>query len=90
MLVKLIDLGFNRPQVVRTAFLHAYEEFEFHNVEAGSYDIRYQDLDSGVISKSQPFSLSQSAETHSTTFRLTLYTVAGWNTNAEVIGPDEF
>ncbi len=101
MLVKLFDHRFKRPAAVRMIFLRAHEEFTFENVEASGHDIRYQDLDSGVISKSQTFNLEESQEDiqlpdrvrhviHNTKYRLTLYKVLNGNTNVEVIGPDDF
>ena len=71
------------------------------NVEAGDYDIRYQNLDSGVISKSQPFKLEENQEDiqlpdrvrhriQSTDFQLTLYEVVNGNTHSQIIGPEEF
>jgi hypothetical protein len=57
MLVKLFDRRFERPTAVKVFFLRAHQQFQMQNLGVGEYDIRYQDLDSGVISQSQPFTL---------------------------------
>jgi hypothetical protein len=101
MLVKLFDRSTDSPVAVRIFFLRANDQFTLKGVKPGAYDIRYQDLDHGVISKSEPFSLTEHEEvvpeangtsriTHYSKFRLTLYTVENGNTRFTVIGPEEF
>ena len=102
MLVKLFDRRFDRPVAVRIFFLRAREQFTLDGVMPGDYDIRYQDLDSGAISKSHPFLLEEREEDiresdgrlghgiRSTTYNLTLYEVMDGNTTSRIIGPDEF
>jgi len=94
MLVKLFHRTSGHAIAVRVFFLRAHEQFTLANVAAGAYDIRYQDLDSGVISKSQPFNLEQIEQSdgsvqYSVT-SLTLFVVSNGNTRSEIIGPDEF
>jgi len=101
MLVKLFVRQLERPAATRVFFLRAHEQFTLNNVAAGEYDIRYQDLDSCTIWKSEPFSLEEHQETirlpdrvnrrlHSTAYSLTLYEVPNGNTQPEIIGPDDF
>jgi len=94
MLVKLFDRRFERPVAVRVFFLRAYEQFKLEDIRTGAYDIRYQNLDSGIISKSQPFNLDEIQEPDGTrqytVMTLTLYVVVNGNTRSETIGPDEF
>jgi len=94
MLVKLFDRRFERPVAVRVFFLPAYEQFKLEDITAGAYEIRYQNLDSGIISKSQPFNLEEIQEPDGTrkytVMTLTLYVVVNGNTRSETIGPEEF
>jgi hypothetical protein len=102
MLVKLCKSHSRPCSAIRVFFLRAYERFKLENVEPGDYDIRYKDLDSDVISKSEQFALKERQEdiqepdggvlhrTHSTEYDLTLYKVVDGNTHSEIIGPDEF
>jgi hypothetical protein len=93
MLVKLFDRQYKRPVVVRIFFLRAGEQFALEGVAAGNYDIRYQNLDSGVIWRSEPFALKEAEDEHqirATGASLTLYEVPNGNTHPEIIGPEEF
>jgi len=71
------------------------------SIAPGPYDLRYQDLDSGVISRSDPFDLEEEQwdvhqtdgilhRTRATDMSLTLYTVIGGNKRFEIIGPEDF
>jgi curved DNA-binding protein CbpA len=104
--VKLFDRQLKRQVAVRTFFLKAGERFTTKGLRPGDYDICYQDLDSGVISRSPrapgSFSLKSTEEEmtdpdgtvhpaiHLKNFSLTLYKVLNGNTDSEVIRPDEF
>jgi hypothetical protein len=94
MLVKLFDRRPQRPVAVRVFFLRAHEKFTLANVAAGPYDIRYQDLDSGIRLRSQPFNLEEiqqpDGSVQYSVTSLTLFVVSNGNTRSEVIGPDEF
>jgi len=94
VLVKLFDRSSDRAVAVRVFFLRAQEQFTLANVAAGAYDIRYQNLDSGMISKSQPFNLEEVQQSDGTwqytVMTLTLYVVSNGNTRFEGIGPDDF
>jgi hypothetical protein len=59
VLLKLVDIGGESRRTVRTIFLRAGDKFTIESVRAGTYDIRYRDLDSGRLSKSQPFTLHE-------------------------------
>ena len=62
MLVKLFDRAFRPPRASRVFFLRAHEQFSIERVSPGDYDIRFKNLDSGVIRKSEPFTLTESVE----------------------------
>jgi hypothetical protein len=85
MLVELFDFGVAPPKDVRAVFLRAREQFALRNVRPGAYDIRYQNLDSGIRWKSQPHGITEDKD-----YSLTLYTVPSGNDEAVTIGPNEF
>jgi hypothetical protein len=92
-LVKLFDRELAKPSQARVFFLRAHEEFKLSEIRPGTYDIRYQDLDSGVISRSEPFTLQEiqlSDRTQYSEVRLTLYTVVAGNTRFQIIDENEF
>lgn len=71
----------------------AGEHFALEGVAAGIYDIRYQNLDSGIIWRSEPFALKEAEDEHqirATGASLTLYEVPNGNPHPEIIGPEEF
>jgi hypothetical protein len=105
MLVELYDRAVNPPTDVRVVFLRAREQFRMQGARAGTYDLRYQDLDSGVRRKSEPFDLTERQEGHDITksdriihvtdidgteFTLTLYRRIDGNTDSTIIGAEEF
>jgi hypothetical protein len=105
MLVELFDLGVTPATDVRVIFLRAHEQFGMDGARPGTYDLRYQDMDSGIKRKSEPFVLTEHQEQHlihkqegsflvtdidGTKFSLTLYTVHDGNTQSTIIGPEEF
>ncbi|MBI3697768.1 MAG: J domain-containing protein [Acidobacteria bacterium] len=78
---------------VRVFFIRAREQFTVANVRDGSYDIRYKDLDSGVISKSEAFDLKAilvGDRIQYSQMQLTLYKVRGGNIRMETISEEEF
>ena len=105
MLVELFDLSNRPPTAVRVVFLRAREQFHMNGARSGSYDIRYMNLDTGVIRKSEPLRLTERKLEHDvpkangtehitdiegTEFSLTLYTVPMGNTHSQVINREEF
>jgi curved DNA-binding protein CbpA len=91
--VGLFDHRFEKPQPVRWFFISARGKFTIENVKTGTYDIRYQNLDSGAMSKSEPFELREIEgpdETKYSVVTLTLFTVLNGNTRFETIGPEDF
>lgn len=80
-----------------TGFRHVYiplgASFTLGSIAAGTYDIRYRDLDSGNIAKSEPISLNEEESDQGTRFsmvRLTLYRVSGGNTTFTQLSEDQF
>jgi hypothetical protein len=58
LFVKLIDRDQKPMKAVRIVFLKAHDKFELYRVTPGHYDVRYKNLDTGQIRKSQKFEVS--------------------------------
>ena len=88
--VKLVSTDGPRAYPVRTFFIPAYGSFTLNSVAEGKYDIRYRDLDTGGLSRSEAFSLEQMRTYEGTRFSevtMTLYKVR--NGNMQTFGLDE-
>lgn len=78
---------------VRHLFIPAGGTFTVRSVRAGAYDIRYRDLNSGRLSRSESFYLEQVAEPNGTRYSnltMTLYKVRGGNMKTFGITESEF
>lgn len=60
--VKVFTLDAVPPLGVRAVFIKAGEAFRVDTVRAGTYEVRYRDLDSGAVSRSAPFILAELPE----------------------------
>ncbi|MDG2539204.1 J domain-containing protein [Dyella jiangningensis] len=94
MFVKVVVVYDNAPDFpIRQLFLPAHGSFTVKNVRPGSYDIRFQNLDTGTKSGSPSFELT---ETHVadgieySRYELTLYTVANGNLQMRTLADDDF
>jgi hypothetical protein len=90
---KLFALGGKKPRSVRTFFIKEGESYKVKDIRPGSYDVRYQDLDSGRMERTESFDLRQE-ETYEgvrySNVTFTLYTVAGGNMRPQSISGDDF
>lgn len=78
---------------VRQFFIPAHGKFVAQKFRAGTYDVRYLDLDSGGKSRSDAFTLSEEQMMEGiqySRYELTLYTVLGGNMEVHPIADDEF
>ena len=78
---------------LRHIFIPNGSSFMMTSVAPGLYEIRYRDLSSGAISKSEPMTLRQIEEDQGTRFsvlRLTLYRVTDGNTSFSPVSEDRF
>lgn len=91
--VKLYYLGINDGYPVRHFYIPAYEKFILTNVTSGRYDIRYQDLESNQLFKSESFYL-QEIQSYTgiqySNVTMTLYKVQNGNMHTYSISEDEF
>jgi len=91
--VKLISLDGPPAYPIRIFFIPAYGSFTLNSVRAGKYDIRYRDLDTGGLSRSEAFSLDEIGTYQGTQFSevtLTLYKVQNGNMQAYGLDESEF
>lgn len=91
--VKLVSLDGSEAYPVRTFFIPAYGNFTTNKVTAGSYDIRYRDLDSGWLSRSESFELKEIPTKDGTQFSnmtMTLYKVKNGNMQSYALSEAEF
>lgn len=91
--VKLVSLDGPNAFPVRVFFIPAHGSFTLNGVTAGSYDIRYQDLNSGGRSRSEQFSLEEISTYQGTQYSnvtMTLYKVRNGNMQTYDLAADEF
>ena len=91
--IKLVSINSKKTYPIRVFFIPAYSQFTVNKVRAGLYDIRYRDLDSGIISKSESFNL-QEIETYDgieySNFTMTLYKTQNGNMRTYALSENEF
>jgi DnaJ domain len=91
--VKLMSLSTGTPMAMRHFFIPAHGQFTLSNVRAGSYDIRYKDLDSGQMTRSEAFTLIEVPTEDGTSYsnlRMTLYKVRNGNMQSYGISAADF
>lgn len=91
--VKLFSLDGSKPFAARAFFIPARASFTLDNVAPGSYDIRYCDLDSGGLSRSERFSLKENKTYNGVQFsniKMTLYKVRNGNMQTYPLSEAEF
>jgi hypothetical protein len=80
--VKLVSLDSAQAYPVRQFYIPAFGSFTLKKVTAGSYDVRYRDLGSGGLSRSEALTLSEVHTDEGTRFSnvtMTLYKVKNGN-----------
>jgi hypothetical protein len=91
--VKLYSLEGSTPIPVRVFFVRARDQFTLQNVRPGLYDVRYRDLDSGALSRSEPFEVEELRTAEGirfSRFTMTLYKVRDGNMKTYPISEGEF
>jgi hypothetical protein len=77
----------------RMCYIPAHSSFTFTSVMPGIYDVRYRDLSTGGLSKTEEFVLQERQDSSGTNFSnitLTLYKVVNGNMETEAIEESEF
>ena len=91
--VKLVYSGGASAYPIREFYIPAGASFTVQNVRRGQYDIRYRDLQSGALAKSDPIELAQTATEAGTEYSqvtMTLYKVRDGNMQTRSICESEF
>lgn len=91
--VKLVSLDGSKADPVRVFFIPAYGQFTVNNVKAGNYDVRYRDLDSGALARSESFQLQETPTYDGIQYSnltMTLYKVRHGNMQTYGISENEF
>lgn len=91
--VKLIHLAGGQAYIVRQFYIPAFGAFTLRTVTAGLYDIRYRDLNSGLLSRSEAFTLQETPSYDGVRFSnltVTLYKVPNGNMQTYRISEEEF
>ncbi len=91
--VKLVSLNSAQAYPVRVFYIPAFGSFTLNKVTAGSYDIRYRDLNNGGLSRSEAFSLEEIPTYNGTQYSnitMTLYKVQNGNMQTYGLSEAEF
>lgn len=91
--VKLVSLDGPQAYPVRTFFISAHSTFKLNKINVGRFDIRYRDLSSGALSRSEAFELEEIRTQSGTQFSnvtMTLYKVQHGNMQTYGLSESEF
>jgi hypothetical protein len=91
--VKLVSLEGAEAYPIRQFYIPAYSKFTVNKVNAGSYDVRYRDLNSGGLSRSESFNLEETeidGGTQFSNYTMTLYKVRNGNMQTYGLSEAEF
>lgn len=91
--VKIVSLDSAEAYPIRQFYIPAFGSFTLNKVTAGSYDIRYRDLGSGGLSRSEAFDLNEiqtSDGVQYSNITMTLYKVQNGNMQTYDLSEVEF
>lgn len=91
--VKLVSLDGAQAYPVRQSYIPAFASFTLKKVTAGSYDIRYRDLVTGGLSRSEAITLSEVHTNEGAQYSnltMTLYKVKNGNMKTYGLSETEF
>jgi hypothetical protein len=91
--VKLFSLATTPPKAASVFFIRARDKFTVTDVQPGNYDVRYRDLTSKALSRTEQFNLKEvraSTGVKFSRFTLTLYKVLDGNMQIQPISENEF
>lgn len=91
--VKLVSLDSTKAFPVRHFYIPAFGSFTVERIRQGSYDIRYRDLGTGGLSRSEPFTLEEIPTYNGVEYSnmtMTLYKVRNGNMQTYGISEDQF
>ena len=91
--VKLFSLDTTPPKAASVFFIRSRDTFTVEDLKSGNYDVRYRDLASGTLSRTEQFNLQEVRTARGVQFsrnRLTLYKVRDGNMQIQPISEAEF
>lgn len=91
--VKLVFLDASKAYPVRQIYIPAFGKFTLNKVTTGNYDIRYRDLNTGELSRSEEFRLEEIPTYNGTQYSnitMTLYKVQNGNMQTYEISEADF
>jgi len=91
--VKLVSIKSNESHPVRVFYIPKFGKFKINNVNAGLYDIRYRDLTTGGLARSESFTLEETSTYNGTQYSnmtMTLYKVRNGNMQTYGLSESEF
>lgn len=91
--VKLVSIDSDSAYPVRTFYIPQHGAFTLNKVSPGSYDIRYRDLETGYLSRSEPFDLTETPKEEGIQYSnmtMTLYKVQNGNMHTYPLAEEEF
>ncbi|MCX5965644.1 MAG: J domain-containing protein [Cyanobacteria bacterium] len=91
--IKLFSLDVEKPKPVRVIFIRAKEQFVIEKIRAGNYDVRYRNLYTGALFRSEPLQLQEFRTATGVRFSdvtLTLYKLRNGNAQTYTISEGEF
>jgi len=95
--IKLVSLSGPQAYPVRTAFIPARASLTLDKLTAGSYDIRYRDLDDGSLMRTEAFDITErklhderGTGVEFTTLSFSLYKVRNGNAQSYPLAESEF
>jgi hypothetical protein len=91
--VKLVSLAGAEAYPTRQIYIPAFGKFTAEELTAGSYDVRYRDLDTGDLLRSEAFVLEEAATDGGTRYSkmsMTLYKVQEGNMQSFPLAESEF
>ena len=91
--LKLVALQGTVARPARQVFIPAHSQFTMKSLTSGRYDVRYRDLNSGGLSRSESMQLTEKTTYRGTEYAvitLTLYKVANGNAATYSLSEDEF
>ena len=90
---KLVWIGTTKAFPIREFFIPAHGTFTVDRVSAGRYDVRYRDLDSGQLTRSEAFNLEETPVTGGTEYSdydITVYKVPEGNMQTYSLAENDF
>jgi hypothetical protein len=91
--VKLFSLDMAPPKAASVFFIRAHDTFTVEDIKPGTYDVRYRDLTSGTLSRTEPLNLREVETANGVEFSrltVTLYKVRNGNMQVQPISNNEF